>query len=212
MCVPMEDPKGQQAREPVVDEYTRRAKRDVVLLLEGKMPRAGEDYGAWRPLMTLLLKTFEQEGRFGLHDQIITRLRARSDGMPDLLRGERRNGGYGREWWDLLEEFEERRTPAERQRTAARHRAAIRREAKQGANRHVYIGAMIMQALKERDRSRAELYALFHRSVTAKDITVALDAIASQGWARCERVSTSGRPREVWTLLVEWPLRFDEGQ
>ena len=192
------------AYDPEGDEYVRRARRDVQLMLEDKLPPEGEDYGLWEPQMTELLQEFDYDGSWGVEEHLMTMMRGRDAEVEFLLRGALTRGR--RSWHLELREALDRREESARAAAAAAEAEARRKErerewaAQRAQWREDYISKKILRALRERDHSRTELFALFSRNVSAKELDASLDLLEFTEYICRQSVSTGGRPREVWKL------------
>ncbi len=184
-----------KALEPEAAEYLARTRRAVLRLLVEDMPAEGEDYGPWTPQMEwLLYLANEKWATVDLCDVFVVLLRARTPWAVMLLFGERDSDGQL--WTECLEE-------------RARYMEADDEEQRRFEARWAMapigerLADTILEELKKRDCSRADLYARFGRSVSAEQLDKALFLLHRQGRVTVKVVRGGGRPREVWMLWKE---------
>ena len=182
-----------EANKPEVQEPLRRARRDVLAMIEGQPPQEGADYGPWKPQMQeLSLAFFLDEGRRVQHD-LARMLHKEVAEERVLLRGA--VASDDRPWVEVLEELWEK-IEAEERRAAAERRMRERLARTTG----VSMADKILAMLRKQDLSRTDIYRRYSRNVSAERINDALFVLERLGWARWKMVSTGGRGREVWFL------------
>lgn len=210
--------------------YTYKAWRDILQLLEGQMPPEEEDYGPWTLQMSLLRHDFETEGAAKVQSELLGLLEQHKEypdtlpcwpftpeGRPWMDVLEERIVTQAREArlkaltakaeeqeeWQWV--VEEARAREKREREEARTYGWEEKRENGIPMRGwtlTQLADKIMDYLwDQEDHSRTEIQKHFGGNISSERLTDAFDYLALQGRAKRRRVSTKGRPREVWYTL-----------